>query len=545
MHPVKNPDFGKWRNFFWPIHHHELKKLLPMFVLFFLITFVYNILRTTKTTLVVQAIKESAAFSSTGMNVSGANIIPFLKVWAVLPGALIATYVFTILCNRLNRETLFYVIVSMFLVFFCIYGFVLYPHRQALELTRLSLWLKQYLPLGLSSLADLICIWPSTLFYVIAETWSTIALSVLFWGFANEVTSVDEAKRFYAIFALGSNASGIFSGRFGQYLSHHSQGMWDILVRDIILSVFCFGLVIMILFRILNVTVLRNPRYNPNLQADAEPPAKTNTALLKKASRPKVTLFESFVYLARSQYMLYLSIIVVGYNIVYNLADVLFTHEVEKAYMGLENGAIQFNNYMNNVISITGVLAVISAFFVSGNVIRRFGWTKAALITPIIWLLTSVGFFIALFLENTHWIGDLKSLLGVQFQSLNLILIFAAMQISLGRASKYTVFDETKEIVYIPLNQDSKRKGKAVIDGIGSRFGKSGGSMIYQILLPICGGNLDLTVPYVALILLIVIGFWIYAVFSLGKLVNASIDQGNVMKDEHEAQSGKKRHVLA
>lgn len=545
MHPVKNPDFGKWRNFFWPIHHHELKKLLPMFVLFFMITFVYNILRTTKTTLVVQAIKESAAFSSTGMNVSGANIIPFLKVWAVLPGALIATYVFTILCNRLNRETLFYVIVSMFLVFFCIYGFVLYPHRQALELTRLSLWLKQYLPLGLSSLADLICIWPSTLFYVIAETWSTIALSVLFWGFANEVTSVDEAKRFYAIFALGSNASGIFSGRFGQYLSHHSQGMWDILVRDIILSVFCFGLVIMILFRILNVTVLRNPRYNPNLQADAEPPAKTNTALLKKASRPKVTLFESFVYLARSQYMLYLSIIVVGYNIVYNLADVLFTHEVEKAYMGLENGAIQFNNYMNNVISITGVLAVISAFFVSGNVIRRFGWTKAALITPIIWLLTSVGFFIALFLENTHWIGDLKSLLGVQFQSLNLILIFAAMQISLGRASKYTVFDETKEIVYIPLNQDSKRKGKAVIDGIGSRFGKSGGSMIYQILLPICGGNLDLTVPYVALILLIVIGFWIYAVFSLGKLVNASIDQGNVMKDEHEAQSGKKRHVLA
>lgn len=545
MHPVKNPDFGKWRNFFWPIHHHELKKLLPMFVLFFLITFVYNILRTTKTTLVVQAIKESAAFSSTGMNVSGANIIPFLKVWAVLPGALIATYLFTILCNRLNRETLFYVIVSMFLVFFCIYGFVLYPHRQALELTRLSLWLKQYLPLGLSSLADLICIWPSTLFYVIAETWSTIALSVLFWGFANEVTSVDEAKRFYAIFALGSNASGIFSGRFGQYLSHHSQGMWDILVRDIILSVFCFGLVIMILFRILNVTVLRNPRYNPNLQADAEPPAKTNTALLKKASRPKVTLFESFVYLARSQYMLYLSIIVVGYNIVYNLADVLFTHEVEKAYMGLENGAIQFNNYMNNVISITGVLAVISAFFVSGNVIRRFGWTKAALITPIIWLLTSVGFFIALFLENTHWIGDLKSLLGVQFQSLNLILIFAAMQISLGRASKYTVFDETKEIVYIPLNQDSKRKGKAVIDGIGSRFGKSGGSMIYQILLPICGGNLDLTVPYVALILLIVIGFWIYAVFSLGKLVNASIDQGNVMKDEHEAQSGKKRHVLA
>ncbi|MFM8454978.1 MAG: Npt1/Npt2 family nucleotide transporter, partial [Gammaproteobacteria bacterium] len=108
---------------------------------------------------------------------------------------------------------------------------------------------------------------------------------------------------------------------------------------------------------------------------------------------------------------------------------------------------------------------------------------------------------------------------------LSMLLFFAAAQISLGRASKYTVFDETKEIVFIPLSQENKRKGKAVIDGIGSRFGKSGGSVIYQILLPICANNLDQTVPYVAVIMFIVIGLWIYSVFALGKLVDKSIDE--------------------
>ncbi|HQW58111.1 MAG TPA: Npt1/Npt2 family nucleotide transporter, partial [Gammaproteobacteria bacterium] len=28
-------EFGKWRSFFWPVHNRELKKLLPMFLMFF------------------------------------------------------------------------------------------------------------------------------------------------------------------------------------------------------------------------------------------------------------------------------------------------------------------------------------------------------------------------------------------------------------------------------------------------------------------------------------------------------------------------------
>ncbi len=32
-------EFGKWRNYLWPVHNYELKKLIPMLLIFFLIYF--------------------------------------------------------------------------------------------------------------------------------------------------------------------------------------------------------------------------------------------------------------------------------------------------------------------------------------------------------------------------------------------------------------------------------------------------------------------------------------------------------------------------
>ena len=67
MSQESKTDFGKLRSFFWPVHTYELKKLLPMFIMFLFISFNYTILRDTKDTLVVTS--------------SGAETIPFLKVW--------------------------------------------------------------------------------------------------------------------------------------------------------------------------------------------------------------------------------------------------------------------------------------------------------------------------------------------------------------------------------------------------------------------------------------------------------------------------------
>ncbi len=72
---------------------------------------------------------------------------------------------------------------------------------------------------------------------------------------------------------------------------------------------------------------------------------------------------------------------------------------------------------------------------------------------------------------------------------------------------------------FIPLSAECKLKGKAAIDGVGSRLGKSGGSVFHQFLLMIFG-TVSASTPYVAALLLVVIFGWILATFSLGKQFN-------------------------
>jgi AAA family ATP:ADP antiporter len=503
--------FSKLRNFLWPIHGYEHKKLVPMLALFFLISFVYNLLRCMKVTLVV---------TSEG---SGAEVIPFLKVWAVLPGAVLLTYIYAKLSNHLNREHVFYSMLGLFLGFFTLFLLVLYPNRAALELVTFANTLQDILPEGLGGLISIIRHWPLTLFYVLSELWSTAVLSMLFWGFANEVTSVNEAKRFYAIFALAANASGIFSGQSAQLLTLQEYNpylpfgtvAWEQSLALQLGVVLFLGMVIVLLFRSVNKSIAAQKLHQktmPILQ-------KAKDTVEPETPTEKFSLTECFSYLIKSRYMLYITILVVAYNIVFNLADVLWTAEVKLRYPH----ASDFNAYMNEIASITGIFATLSGLILSGNVIRRYGWTVTAMITPMIWLITSVGFFGCMLYEKNIVISDLLySLFSLPIVSL--VLMFGSAQICLGRAAKYTVFDETKEIAFVPLPKEEQRKGKAVVDGIASRFGKSGGSITIQFLLLMCG-NLALTIPYVAVIILVVIGLWIVAVRGLGKMVKGSIDQ--------------------
>src|SRR5690242_20499296 len=110
--------FGKWRSFFWPVHSYELKKLVPMLLLFFFINFNYTILRDTKDALIVTAPG------------SGAEAIPFLKVWGVLPFAVLFMVVYSKLSNVLSKPKLFYTMISSFIAFFAIFAWILYPNRD-------------------------------------------------------------------------------------------------------------------------------------------------------------------------------------------------------------------------------------------------------------------------------------------------------------------------------------------------------------------------------------------------------------------------------
>ena len=68
------------RAYLWPIHAHELKKFVPMLLIFFLVGFNYTLLRGTKDALVVTAPSSGAEalpfFKSLGNRSHGAPLYP-------------------------------------------------------------------------------------------------------------------------------------------------------------------------------------------------------------------------------------------------------------------------------------------------------------------------------------------------------------------------------------------------------------------------------------------------------------------------------------
>ena len=162
-----------------------------MALLFFFINFTYTVLRDTKDSLIVTAPG------------SGAEAIPFLKLWGVLPFAILFMLFYSKMSNVFSKPKLFYTMISIFMAFFAIFALFLYPNRDALHPTELSDKMQAFLPQGFKGLVANFRNWTFALFYIMAELWGSVALSLLFWGFANDTPRTSEAKRFYNIFGLG------------------------------------------------------------------------------------------------------------------------------------------------------------------------------------------------------------------------------------------------------------------------------------------------------------------------------------------------------
>jgi len=498
-----NLDFGKWRSMFWPIRREELRKFIPMFLIYALIVFNYSILRATKDSLLITAPS------------SGAAAIPYIKVWAILPMAFLSTLIFTRLSNRYNREKVFYSMMFSFLGFFLIFAFVLYPLRMYLHPHALADSVQAALPIGMQGLVAIFRNWTFTLFYVMCELWSTLIMTVLFWGFANEVTSVKEAKRFYTILGVGANIATIVAGQVGIFISGNflnsrilfggdRWGQSLILICSLIVVV---GLFIVAIYRWLSHNVLRKEI------VESKP--------LGEGTKIKMGIRKNFAYLAKSRYLICIAIIVLTYNISLNMIEVVWKDQVQLLYPY----GPDYNIYMSKVLTYVGITSTLFGLLMMwGQVMKRFGWTANAYVTPAILLVTGMLFFIFLLFRDAGVIGTISGLFGMM--PLALCALFGSMQNSLSRASKFTFFDVTKEMSFIPLSKESKLKGKAAIDGVGSRLGKSGGSILHQFLLLIFG-TVSMSTPYIAVIFLGVIFAWFLSVRSLGQ-------QCNKLSESHE-----------
>lgn len=511
---MKQPNFSKLRALFWPIHGYELKKFLPMGMMMFAALFNYTIVRDIKDALVVKA--------------AGAETISFIKFWVVLPLAVLFVMLYTKASNRLNKEQLFTYTILPFIIFFASFGFILYPARDCLLPDQITV----------NSLIDaapafrwfimMYAKWIYVLFYAFAELWGSVVIALLFWQFANQITRVFEAKRYYAMFGLIGNFGLILSGQtlkgltiYGESLVGSNGNPFDITLQYIMGAFTFFGLIFIYLYYWTNKNVLSDSRlYNKVDLQDIKP----------KKNKPKLTLAESFKMIANSKYLLLIFTLIMSYGIAINLVEVTWKKQLGKAFTSMN----EYTAFMGDFSTYTGIITIV-LMLVGTNIVRKFGWLTAAIITPVMLLITSSIFFGSILFTDTM-VGLTSMFLTTP---LLLAVFVGALQNILTKASKYSLFDSTKEMAYIPLSDDMKVKGKAAVDVIGGRFGKSGGSIIQQLLLMSIAAGVpngqEVISPYLFGFVLIIIALWIIAICKLNKKF-IIMDKKNTSSNEISAK---------
>jgi AAA family ATP:ADP antiporter len=268
-----------------------LKKLLPLGLMFFCILFNYTILRDTKDVLVVTAPN------------SGAEIIPFLKTYVNLPAAIGFTLIYSRMCNSMPQAQVFYAIIIPFLSFFATFGGIIYPNRAYFHPDGAADFLSKMLPKFFLPLIAIFRNWTYALFYVMAELWGSVVVSVLFWGFANEIATVQEAKKYYPLFGLMANVALIFSGQYVKIVSDIRSRLpanvdaWGYSLKMLMGAVVAGGISIMGLYAHMQRNVLTDPEcVNPNREKK------------RKKQKTNMSVAESAQFLAKSKYIRYCTI---------------------------------------------------------------------------------------------------------------------------------------------------------------------------------------------------------------------------------------------
>jgi AAA family ATP:ADP antiporter len=478
----------RWHERLWPIKSYELKKFIPLLFMKFFISFTYGVLTTMKDAFVVTA------------KGSGAEVIPVLKGWIVLPIALGAVLLYSKLTNIFQRSTLFYGIILFFMGFVFLYGYVLYPNLDSLSPHASADRLLEFLGKENGHWVAIYRNWIQSLFFVSAELWGQIVIFLLFWGFVNQICNFGEAKRCYNLFVAGGDLAQIFTGPLVIYFTQkYLRADFGFALQNLVLCVLFFGFMIMLIHWWITKSVLKDPRlYQPEHKE------------VSLEQKTKLSLLQSLKFISKSPYLRAIAVMVVAYGLTINLTEVTWKANLKLAYP--DTGSYQ--SFMATVGSSVGVCSLFISIFLSGMFIRRLGWHFCAQIPPVVIGLTSIGFL--LLFANQGWLAPLTGMIGTT--PLLLIVAFGAFQNVASKVTKYAFFDSTKEMSYIRLDQESKVKGKAAIDVIGSRLGKSGAAWIQIVLIQIAGTGSVLSISKFLLPLIAcTVVFWILSVRSLNK----------------------------
>ncbi|MGC0372400.1 MAG: hypothetical protein DGJ47_001113 [Rickettsiaceae bacterium] len=495
MSDLKSSNLSKrLKDIFWPIEGSEVKLFLPLGLMMLCMLFNFASLRSVKDSLVVPNI--------------GAEVISFLKLWLVLPSTVIFTIIYAKLSNKFDHERVFYIIVSFFLFFLFLFAYVIFPNQCHYHPDESTISQLVEIYPNFKWFLKIFGKWSYALMYVLCELWSVVIINLLFWQYVNSIFDSKSAKRFYPFLGAVGNIGLILAGNIlinssdtsnvsdsvtlGLYATDLTFQCNNVL-KPVINWVILAGLSAMALYCYIHRYVLRKTDL------------KEGFFRREQTKKTSLSIKESIKLLSRSKYLGHIALLVLCYGLLINILEGPWKSKVRELYPN----TVDYMNFMGQFNIWMGVSCV-SFMIIGSNVLRRTSWLCSALITPYMIFFTGIIFFSFVIIANYFDFGV------NWFNPIYYAVIIGALQNILSKSTKYSLFDSTKEMAYLPLSLELKTKGKAAVEVIGLKFGKSLGAFTQSfifILMPMA--SFDSIATYLLVIFVLIISLWIWNVKKL------------------------------
>jgi AAA family ATP:ADP antiporter len=391
----------------------------------------------------------------------GTEHIPALKLFGVSLFSVAAFFIFSKLSNILSKNSIYYLFLCSFFTFLVAF-IVLYPFLEKIS----PAVFESYLPLKYYMLS---------LFYIVAELWGALMLTLLFWRLCNDTITSGDAKTLYPIFALIGNFGLVASGLVQKCLSSHPLLVLGVVLLAIGWCAICYWGI------------------NKNLDV--------SLTEANRKQKTKLNLKESVKVLWKSSIVKLVAIVVLSYGVTINLFELIW-----KSYMKLAFPSV--SAYLNSMGSLQLFSGIASICFMASApfFLKKFSWRTCALFTPLSIFCLAGSFFICTFLNMTP-------------SFILFVASFGLCQESLSKGIKYAFFDPTKESCFIGASNEVKAKGKAAADMLGGRLGKCSGSIFAMLAISITGLPLIKLSPLFFGFFIFIIFGWIFAIIYFDKKI--------------------------
>lgn len=327
---------------------------------------------------------------------------------------------------------------------------------------------------------------------------------------------MSQAKRFYPLFAVTGNLAPIVSGKVTSYVISRQKTADDVgfgstlKILSVIKGVACLGIVA-IHQRVYAMAEERDrkERTEQSLSTIRRIQQSGKVEITMKFEKPKqkLTLKQSARELLASRELKAMATMVFCYNVCVELTEVLWKAILRRTYPTK-------SSYMAYMAGFSQTVGWVAFFLqlVASEIINVFGWKWTAMIPPVAMGALAVAFFAAV-------------VAGEEQIPLAQALLIGTVQNVANKVTKYSLFDPCKEMAYIPMGPEAKVKGKAAVDVLGARLGRSVGSATQQLLVFLVGGasgSIMNCAPYIGACYVVAIAAWSNAVSVLGRLFDTT-----------------------